>query len=41
MSDLRKAFWRAVALFAYRRWVMEGDPKPVGVPGNRCRYSAG
>jgi len=30
-----RAFWRAVALFAYRRWA-KGEPcKPWGVPGNR------
>lgn len=27
--------WRAVARFAYRRWVRHGDPKPTGIPGNR------
>lgn len=29
------AFWRSIALFAYRRWVTPGEPKPWGVPGNR------
>jgi hypothetical protein len=33
--NLYRRFWRAVALFAYRRWTIEGQPKPVGVPGNR------
>lgn len=28
-------FWKAVALFAYRRWVRPGDKMPVGIPGNR------
>lgn len=28
-------FWKAVALFAYRRWAVPGEKKPVGVPGNR------
>lgn len=32
---MRKTFWRAVALFAYRRWVTPGTIKPVGIPGNR------
>lgn len=27
--------WRALALFCYRRWATEGDPRPVGVPGQR------
>lgn len=30
-----RAFWRWLALFAYRRWARPGDPKPWGVPGNR------
>lgn len=29
------AFWKAVALFAWRRWVKPGGKKPTGVPGNR------
>lgn len=28
-------FWKAVALFAYRRWAIPGQPKPVGIPNNR------
>lgn len=35
---MRSAFWRAVALFAYRRWsrLAGGERKmPTGVPGNR------
>ena len=28
-------FWKAVALFAYRRWAIPGEKKPVGIPGNR------
>jgi hypothetical protein len=31
----KRDFWRAVALFAYRRWASAGHPKPVGIPGNR------
>lgn len=30
-----KSFWRAVALFAYRRWATPESQKPVGIPGNR------
>ena len=30
-----RGFWRAVALFAYRRWARSEPVKPVGVPGNR------
>lgn len=28
-------FWKAVALFAFRRWWRGYAEKPVGVPGNR------
>jgi hypothetical protein len=28
-------FWKALCLFAYRRWVTAGDTEPVGVPGRR------
>jgi hypothetical protein len=28
-------FWKAVCLFAYRRWAKPGHKKPVGIPGNR------
>jgi hypothetical protein len=28
-------FWKAVCLFAYRRWAIPGEKKPVGIPGNR------
>ena len=28
-------FWKAIALFAYRRWAIPGEKKPVGIPGNR------
>ncbi len=27
--------WKVIALFAYRRWAIPGQKKPVGVPGNR------
>lgn len=30
-----RRFWRAVALFAYRRWAVPEARKPVGIPGNR------
>jgi hypothetical protein len=30
-----RPFWRWLALFAYRRWARPGEPKPVGIPGNR------
>lgn len=33
--SLKQRFWRAVALFAYRRWAEPQTKKPVGVPGNR------
>lgn len=32
---MSRPFWRWIALFAYRRWATEGEPKPVGIPGNR------
>lgn len=35
LDELLRSFWRSVALFAYRRWVRPGGPKPVGIPGNR------
>jgi hypothetical protein len=28
-------FWKAIFLFAYRRWAIPGEKKPVGIPGNR------
>ncbi len=28
-------FWKVIALFAYRRWAIPSEKKPVGVPGNR------
>ena len=31
----RREFWRAVALFGYRRWALPCETKPVGIPGNR------
>lgn len=35
MKALLRPFWRWLALFAYRRWAIKGQPKPAGVPGNR------
>jgi hypothetical protein len=32
---MMRAFWRAVALFAYRRWARPEGRRPVGIPGNR------
>jgi hypothetical protein len=34
-ETLYRRFWRAVALFAYRRWAVPNGRKPVGLPGNR------
>lgn len=30
-----KPFWKAIALFAYRRWATADEAKPTGIPGNR------
>jgi hypothetical protein len=35
IDDLRRAFWASVAIFAWRRLVRPGEPKPWGIPGNR------
>ena len=35
LLDLYRAAWKAVALFAYRQWVVPGRPLPLGIPGNR------
>lgn len=35
VNKLWRAFWRAVALFAWRRWAEPGWQLPDGVPGNR------
>lgn len=39
-----RSFWKAIALFAYRRWRRPQDEMPTEVPGNRdpsfpcCHY---
>jgi hypothetical protein len=30
-----KDFWKALCLFAYRRWAEPTSKKPTGIPGNR------
>jgi hypothetical protein len=30
-----RSLWRAIALFAYRRWARAESLKPTGIPGNR------
>lgn len=32
---MMKRVWRALALFAYRRWATPEAERPLGVPGNR------
>jgi hypothetical protein len=32
---MMRSFWRSVALFAYRRWAVPDQRKPVGIPGQR------
>lgn len=35
LDELRRSFWRATALFAYRRWARPAGSRPLGIPGNR------
>jgi len=32
---MRRRFWKAVSLFAYRRWIDVGGVLPTGIPGHR------